>query len=74
MFYDEWALSGESSISKLLGKFVSRWEDVENDLELDLRELLSQKRKRREATTSSLDNLPHYVRVKTPDHRIIYKL
>ena len=40
MFYDEWAPSRESSISKL-GIFIPRWEDVENDPEPDLRELLS---------------------------------
>ena len=31
MFYDEWALLGESLVSKLLGTFVLRWEDIEND-------------------------------------------
>lgn len=41
MFYDEWTLFGESSISKLLSTFVPRWEEVKNDLELNLRELLS---------------------------------
>lgn len=43
MFYDEWALSGESSVSKPLGTFIPRWEDVENDPEPNLRELLAQK-------------------------------
>ena len=74
MFYDEWAPSGESSISKLSSTFIPIWDNAENDLELDLRELLSRKRKRREASTSSSDNLPRYVRVKTFDRRIIYKL
>lgn len=41
MFYDEWALSGESSVSKPLGTFIPRWEDVENDPEPNLRELLA---------------------------------
>lgn len=41
MFYDEWASSGESSVSKPLGTFVPRCEDVENDPEPDLRELLA---------------------------------
>ena len=58
MFYDEWAPSGESSISKPSGTFILRWEDVENDPKPDLREPLSQKRKRRETSTSSSDSLP----------------
>ena len=74
MFYDEWALSRESSISKLSGTFVPIRDNAENDLELDLRELLSRKRKRREASTSSSGSLPHCVWVKTFDRRIIYKL
>lgn len=74
MFYDEWTLFGESSISKLLSTFVPRWEEVKNDLELNLRELLSRKRKRREALASSSDSLPQCVRIKTPNCRIIYKL
>ena len=41
MFYDEWALSGESLMSKPLGTFAPRWENVENDPKLDLRELLA---------------------------------
>ena len=43
MFYDERAFSGESSMSKPLGTFAPRWENVENDPKLDLRELLAQK-------------------------------
>ena len=65
IFYDEWAPSGESLVSKLLGTFVPRWEDVENDLKSDFRELLARKRKRKDVPTSESGNLPRYVRVKT---------
>ena len=65
IFYDEWAPSGESLVSKLLGTFVPRWEDVENELKSDFRELLARKRKRKEVPTSESGNLPRYVRVKT---------
>ena len=41
MFYDEWALSRESFVSKPSGTFVPRWEDIENESEPDLRELLA---------------------------------
>lgn len=42
---------GESSVSKPLGNFVPRWEDIENDPEPNLRALLARKRKRKEAPT-----------------------
>lgn len=74
MFYDKWAPFGESSISKPLRTFVPQWKDVEKDLEPNLRELLSQKRKRRETSTSSSNSFPCCVRVKAPDSRITYKL
>ncbi|KAK9991381.1 hypothetical protein SO802_026366 [Lithocarpus litseifolius] len=49
MFYDEWAPSSESLVSKPQGTFVPRWEDIQDDLELDLRELLKWRKKRKEA-------------------------
>ena len=49
-------------------------EDVENDLEPNLKESLKRKRKRKEAPTAESDNLLHYVKVKTPYNRIVYKL
>ena len=63
MFYDQWAPSGEGSVSKPRGTFIPRWEDVRSDHELDLRELLSQKKKRKEALTVELDNTPQCVKV-----------
>ena len=52
MFYDEWAPSGESSMSKPLVIFMPRWENVKDDLKPNLRELLKRKRKRKEAPTA----------------------
>ena len=40
MFYNEWALFRESSVSKLTGTFVPKWEDIQDDPKLDLRKLL----------------------------------
>ena len=65
---------GGSSVYKPSGTFVPRWEDVKNHLELDLRELSAQKRKRKEAPTTESDSLSHCVRVKTPNSKIMYKL
>ena len=58
MFYDQWAPSRESSVSKPRGTFVPKWEDIQSDLEPDLKELLAQKRKRKEAPAAELDNTP----------------
>ena len=63
MFYNQWAPSGENLVLKPQGTFIPRWEDVRNDPELDLRELLSQKKKRKEAPTVELDDTPQCVRV-----------
>ena len=72
MFYDQWAPSRESSVSKPRGTFVPKWEDIQSDLEPDLRELLAQKRKRKEAP--AVDDMPQCVRVRGPDGGIVYKL
>ena len=74
MFYNQWALSREGSVSKLQGTFVPRWEDVRNDLEPDLRELLSQKKKMKEALATESNDTPQCIRVRGPDGRIVYKL
>ena len=58
MFYDQWASSGENSVSKLRGTFVPRWEDVQGDPEPDLKELLARKKKRKEMPAIELDEIP----------------
>ena len=80
MFYDKWAPSEESSMSKPQSTFVPRWEDVQDDLEPDLRRLLMQKKKRKEAPTLEFRPLmaesstsyegvrgPHAIRKGAPD-------
>ena len=74
MFYDHWAPSGESSIAKSRGTFVRRWEDVQDDLEPDLRELLARKKKRKEALAAEPNEIPQCIRVRGLDGRIVYKL
>ena len=58
IFYDQWALFGESSVLKPQGTFVPRWEDIQNDPKPDLRKLLLQKKKMKEVPTSVLDDTP----------------
>ena len=74
MFYDQWAPSGESLVSKPRGTFVPKWEDVQSDPEPDLRELLARKKKRKEAPAAESDNTPQCIRVRGLDNRIVYKL
>ena len=74
MFYDQWAPSGENSVSKLRVTFVPRWEDVRDDPEPDLRELLVRKKKRKEAPAAELDEVPRCVRIRGLDGKVIYKL
>ena len=58
MFYEQWAPSRESSVSKPRGTFVPKWEDIQSDPELDLREPLARKKKRKEALAAELDDTP----------------
>lgn len=64
IFYNEWAPSREILVSKPSSTFIPRCEDIENNLEPNLRELLECKRKRKEALTAKPDGLPHCVKVK----------
>ena len=74
IFYDQWAPSGESSVSRPRGTFVPKWEDIRNDPKLDLKELLAWEKKRKEAPTTEPDDTPQCVRVQGPDAKIVYKL
>ncbi|KAK9983661.1 hypothetical protein SO802_033186 [Lithocarpus litseifolius] len=54
--------------------YLERWEDIQSDPEPNLRKLLSQKKKRKEAPTTDSDDTPQCVRVRGPNGRIIYKI
>ena len=58
MFYDQWAPVGENLILKPRGTYVPKWEDIQSDPEPDLRELLSQKKKRKETPATEPDDTP----------------
>ena len=73
MFYDQWAPSGENVVAKPRGTFVPRWEDVQDDPEPDLRELLAQKKKRKEAPAAEPDKVPQCIRVRGLDGKIVYE-
>ena len=58
MFYEQWAPSRENSVSKPRGTFIPKWKDIQSDPELDLRELLARKKKRKEALAVESDDTP----------------
>ena len=62
MFYEQWAPSGENSVLKPRGTFIPKWEDIQSDLEPNLRELLSRKKKWKEAPSIESDDTPKCVR------------
>ena len=51
-----------------------KWENIQGDSEPDLRELLTQKKKRKEAPAVESDDTPQCVKVRGPYGRIMYKL
>ena len=73
MFYDQWAPSRESLILRPQGTFVPRWGDIQSDSEPGLRELLSQKKKRKEAPDTESDDTPQCVRVRGPRQECHHK-
>ena len=74
MFYDQWAPYGKSLVSKPRDTFVPKWEDIQSDPKPDLRELLSRKKKRKEALTTESDDTSQCFKVQSLDGRIVYKL
>jgi hypothetical protein len=71
--YDEVAPAGEASLAKLVGIPLPKWEEIKDALDADLRDLLEQKRKRREEVSTSKSQ-PQCVRIRLPDGRTIYRL
>ena len=61
-------------VSKLQGTFIPRWKDIQDDPKLDLRGLLMQRKKRKEATALESNDTPQCIRVRTLVDRIVYKL
>jgi hypothetical protein len=71
--YDDLASTGEPSIVRPCGTPLPAWEDIKDDLEIDLRELLQRKKKRKEREVEQ-GSAPQCVRVQLPDGRIVYRL
>jgi hypothetical protein len=69
-FYDEVTPTEEGLISKVVGTPLPRWEDIKDELDMDLRKLLEQKRKRKE----QWEDAPKCMHVQLPDGCIGYRL
>uniref|UniRef100_A0A2N9HJV8 Uncharacterized protein n=1 Tax=Fagus sylvatica TaxID=28930 RepID=A0A2N9HJV8_FAGSY len=70
--YDELSTE-EPPIIKPSGTPLPDWEDIRNDPDVDLREVLERKKKRKERMAEEED-APRCVRVQMPDGRIVYRL
>uniref|UniRef100_A0A2N9EXH7 Integrase catalytic domain-containing protein n=1 Tax=Fagus sylvatica TaxID=28930 RepID=A0A2N9EXH7_FAGSY len=68
--YDELSTE-EPPIIKPSGTPLPDWEDIRNDPDVDLREVLERKKKRKERMAEEED-APRCVRVQMPDGRIVY--
>jgi hypothetical protein len=70
--YDELSTE-EPPIIKPSGTPLPDWEDIRNDPDVDLREVLERKKKRKERMAEE-ENAPRCVRVQMPDGRVVYRL
>ena len=71
--YDDLASTEEPSIVRPCGTPLPAWEDIKDDPEIDLRELLQRKKKRKEREVEQ-GSAPQCVHVQLPDGRIVYRL
>uniref|UniRef100_A0A2N9HFT2 RNA-directed DNA polymerase n=1 Tax=Fagus sylvatica TaxID=28930 RepID=A0A2N9HFT2_FAGSY len=70
--YDELSTE-EPPIIKPSGTPLPDWEDIRNDPDVDLREVLERKKKRKERMAEE-ESAPRCIRVQMPDGRIVYRL
>jgi hypothetical protein len=70
--YDELSME-EPPIIKPSGTPLPEWEDIKDDPDVDLRELLERKKKRKERAVEHR-NASQCIRVQMPDGRIVYHL
>ena len=74
-FYDELIPSWEDSTSRPVGIPLPSWQDIKNNIEIDMRSFLDQSKKKRERReTSSGASQPCCVQVQLPDGRLGYRL
>ena len=72
-FYDQLTISREDTITKPLGTPLPSWEDIKEGSEVDLRDLLERKKKRKERKETTHDS-PRCEKIQLPDGRIDYRL
>ena len=71
--YDELSSTGDPPIVKPCGTPLLDWEDIKDDPEVDLRELLERKKKRKEREVEH-GSPPQCVHVQLPNGRVVYRL
>nr|POF16187.1 hypothetical protein CFP56_24214 [Quercus suber] len=72
-FYDQLTMNGGDAIAKPVGTPLPSWEDVKRGSEVDLRDLLERKKKRKERKETTHD-APRCEKFQLPDGRIVYRL
>nr|POE46155.1 hypothetical protein CFP56_73591 [Quercus suber] len=72
-FYDQLTINGGDAIPKPVGTPLPSWEDVKEGSEVDLRDLLERKKKRKERKETTHD-APRCEKFQLPDGRIVYRL
>ena len=73
-FYEDFALAGEASTSRIIGTPLLAWEDIRDHPEVDLRNILNLKKKWKEVVREAQDQCPKCIRVQMPNGKMVYRL
>jgi hypothetical protein len=73
-FYEDLASAGEASTSKTIGTPLPAWEDIKDHPEVDLKNILELKRKRKEAVREAQDQRLKCIRAQLPNGKMVYRL
>ena len=73
-FYEDLAPVGEASTFRTIGTPLSSWEDIRDHPEVDFRNILELKRKRKEAVSEAQDQRPKCITVQLPNRKMVYRL
>ena len=72
-FYDQLTISGEDAIAKPLGTPLPSWEDIKGGFEVNLRDLLERRKKRKEQKETTYD-APRCKEIQLPNGYTSYHL
>ena len=73
-FYKDLTSAGEASTSRTIGTPLPAWEDIKDHLEVDLKNRLELKRKRKKAVREAQNQCPKCIRAQLPNGKMVYRL